>query len=181
MIVAVTGYARSGKNSVADVLNTEFGFRIDSFAAALKKAIYDLNPVVGRRWLFWRIRAQEAIRRYGAEEAKVRYPELRRLYQVMGTEVGRAWDENFWIDRTLGAVEPGVHVVIADARFPNEGSAVQAAGGKVIRVNRPGVGPLNDHPSETAVDLITPDFTIENDGTLEDLAVKVRDWFLVTW
>jgi len=63
---------------------------------------------------------------------------------------------------------------ITDMRFPNEYDAIKSRNGIVIRINRPGV-PVNNHPSETALDNFKFDYVINNDGTLEDFKIKVED------
>ncbi len=67
--------------------------------------------------------------------------------------------------------------IITDMRFPNEMEAVEKRGGITIRVNRDNgtrAIDLNPHPSETSLDSHKFDYTIENDGSLEDLVDKVR-------
>lgn len=73
-------------------------------------------------------------------------------------------------------------VTVSDVRFQNEIDAIQKAGGKVVRVKRPGAGlggAAGQHPSE-AEQLSIPDsafdFVVENGGTLEELealAIKI--------
>lgn len=86
--------------------------------------------------------------------------------------------------------------IITDVRFPNELKAVQDRGGITIRVNRlsfrtqetefgkvstviqPEVDKLmgiQEHPSETALDNAKFDYTIENNGTIEELIEKVKE------
>ena len=81
--------------------------------------------------------------------------------------------------------------IITDTRFPNELQAVKDKGGINIRVNRPKERELilrnatsiidtrktlePKHKSETALDNATFDYTIENDGTLDELIDKIRD------
>jgi len=70
-------------------------------------------------------------------------------------------------------------VAISDVRFTNEMEAISKAGGKLWRVKRTGYeSPRWDHPSETQ-QLLTPDSgfdrVVENDGSLEDLVVKVKN------
>lgn len=81
--------------------------------------------------------------------------------------------------------------IITDTRFPNELQAVKDKGGINIRVNRPKERELilrnatsiidtrktlePEHKSETALDNATFDYTIENDGTLDELIDKIRD------
>lgn len=79
--------------------------------------------------------------------------------------------------------------IITDMRFPSELEAVKSKSGITIRVNRdiyhskdvPGkdgrvvVMRINEHPSETVLDNARFDYTINNDGSLEDLINKVRE------
>jgi hypothetical protein len=70
------------------------------------------------------------------------------------------------------------HVVIPDVRFVNEINAIRKAGGKVIRIRRPDIGQVYNHQSESEQAGIEDDVfdkVIDNDGTLEDLATKVRE------
>lgn len=135
----------------------------------------------------------------------------RYALQQLGTEWGRNCYDNVWIDyalrlakkaeeyaatetpyeyspllglRTLGIVAylPG-RVVIPDCRFRNEFEAVKEAGGKMLRVIRPGAGLSGDagtHKSETEQDSIEDDEfdeIIVNNGTLDDLYWQVKDMF----
>lgn len=68
--------------------------------------------------------------------------------------------------------------IISDMRFPNEHNAVKEKNGITILINRKSVTEsLKDtklHESETALDDVEPDYTINNDGTIEDLIVSVE-------
>jgi hypothetical protein len=70
-------------------------------------------------------------------------------------------------------------VVIPDVRFMNEIAAIQAAGGVVIRIVRPGSGldgAAGQHESETEQTLIPDsqfDCVIDNSGTLAELRDNV--------
>lgn len=123
----------------------------------------------------------------------------RYALQIIGTEGGRHCWNNVWVKRTLddaGCIQKGWRynravgledsvfdspriALITDCRFINEVNAIQAIGGKVFRVKRPGFEkPLFDHLSETE-QLQIPDDRLQgvimNDGTLEDLKVKVQE------
>lgn len=71
-------------------------------------------------------------------------------------------------------------VAVPDVRFRNEMNAIQEAGGRVIRIVRPGAGLdgiHGQHVSETEQGSISDsefDAVISNDGTLDDLRVKVE-------
>lgn len=65
--------------------------------------------------------------------------------------------------------------IITDTRFPNEAQAIKQANGVIIRVERPGVKPINDHPSEVSLDKWKFDHVIENKGSIEDLSKKIKE------
>jgi hypothetical protein len=64
--------------------------------------------------------------------------------------------------------------IITDTRFPNEAEAIRKKHGILIRVERPGVKPINNHPSEVSLDKYNFDHTIINNGSVEELAEKVK-------
>ena len=69
---------------------------------------------------------------------------------------------------------PHVRWAITDVRFPNEAALIRAAGGVVWKVVRPNLAlPVDEHPSETSVDLVEADAVLVNDGTLDALTARV--------
>jgi len=80
--------------------------------------------------------------------------------------------------------------IITDTRFPNELKAVKDRGGISIRVNRGKpqlyeqmngtienpipTGVFKEHESETALDDAEFDYTFDNNGSIEDLIIKVE-------
>lgn len=175
-IIGLTGKAGSGKDSVGEVLEG-LGFFRASLAGELKQAVLDLDPYVkldGTRM----IRLTEIVDAYGMDDAKRRFPEVRRLLQVFGTEVIRSRNEDFWIDTLDGILEDAAHesVVITDVRFDNEAMWIHSLGGKVIEVIRPtheDTGAANGHASESGVSADLVDEQILNDGSLDDLQLMV--------
>jgi hypothetical protein len=86
-----------------------------------------------------------------------------------------------WSDGPIGGYEDGPlpNWIITDTRFPNEAQAIKDAGGLVIRVDRPGVKPINNHPSEVGLDNWDFDYKIANvsdlralTGTVETILLK---------
>ena len=183
-IIALSGYARSGKDEVSNILVKEFGFKKVAFADKLREVLYALNPTLIGRFeisenaVIPQVTLQEVIDIYGWDGYKESMYglEIRRLLQRLGTEAGREtlWD-SIWIDAALTGHDEDAKIVISDARFINEFEAIISRGGYVWRVDRPGVGPANDHKSETeAIGYEKFSMQIYNDGDLEDLRKVVK-------
>ena len=176
IVVGFSGYARSGKDTAAACL-LEHGFVRGAFADKMKAALIALDPIVddGRR--LSEIEGAVVQTPSGptvSEEAKQR-PEVRRLLQRLGTEAGRKTiGEDVWVKALLDAGMPA-RLAITDVRFPNEADAIRALGGLVVRVERPGVGPINGHESETALDGCDFDLVVVNDGTPDALAGEMEE------
>jgi len=180
-VLGIAGWARSGKDTVADYLVSKYGYEKASFAAPMKEAMYRLNPkitinnsaVVDKRippTHFSTNNLRVGVDVYGWEELKERSPDIRGLLQRFGTEVGRQmFDEDFWVNYALHNIPDGSKVVIADVRYPNEADAIRKLGGKVVRVVRDGVGAANSHTSETAMDDYEYDSVITNNLDVREL------------
>jgi len=184
-IIALSGFARSGKDEAARVLVEDFGFKQVAFADKLREMLYQLNPIVSmgvyenHHWDYERsVYVQDAVNQYGWDGYKeTPYgPEIRRLLQRLGTEAGRQtlWD-SIWIDAALANLPDDAKVVVSDARFFNEFDAVRDRGGFVWRIDREGVGPANDHASELEA-INYPNFSLflQNNGTLEEWRELIR-------
>ncbi len=79
-------------------------------------------------------------------------------------------------------------VLIPDTRFPNEIEYLKEAGHTVthLRIVRPNFDngrttEQQNHPSEIALDSYPVDYTILNDGTVEDLADTLGKWLEEVW
>lgn len=179
-LIGLSGYARSGKDEFAKVLVEEFGWTRVAFADKLREVLYQLNPIVDvdaarmRKTLYY---VQDVIDSFGWDGYKnTPYgPEIRRLLQRLGTEAGRqTLGENIWVDAALTGFEEDAKIVVTDCRFPNEAQAIKERGGVVVRIERDGIGPANDHPSETSLDNWGFDYAVSNDGTLGEYRDQIR-------
>ena len=181
MIIGVVGYIGSGKGTVGDILEREYGYKKFAFADALKDAVASIF-VWPRGLLEGDTNASRAFRervdvwwshKFGYEVTP------RLILQKFGTEACRhGIADNIWI----AALEKRIHgyedVVITDCRFPNEIDFIRSAGGVLIRVKRgddPSPEELSKmHISETAWNGYDPDFVIHNEGTKDDLKENVK-------
>ena len=172
MILGLSGAAQSGKDTAAAHLIAAHGYTRRAFADPMRDALYALDPNVhvhGRT-----LRLATFVDVVGWDRAK-QEPDVRRLLQRFGTEVGRTmWGDAFWIDQATTGLAPGDRVVLTDVRFPNEADKVRALGGMVVRLVRPGAGLAGgeaQHPSEALS--FDADYELHNDGTVEDLAAML--------
>jgi hypothetical protein len=175
-LIGLSGYARSGKDTAYALLK-ESGWQKVAFAEPMREFLYRLNPIVDEDHTNNVIRIKEVIDSYGWDGYKetVHGAEMRGLMQRLGTECGRALlGDNIWIDTALNGLDAQGSYAVTDCRFVNEAFAIHQRGGKVIRINRPGVGPANAHISETGLDSYPFDAVVENDGSLENFKEKLE-------
>lgn len=178
MLIGLCGYAACGKDTAAKVLIEEYYFHRVAFADPIKQALMALDPFVPgpNEGEYLRVSDFSAERDWA--EVK-EYPEIRRLMQILGTEVGRnLFDPEIWVklaERKLTSTLSVGDTVITDVRFPNEARLIKSQGGYLVRIERPGFGPVNEHVSDRASENWTYHHHIKNDGTVEELHQKIRD------
>jgi hypothetical protein len=173
--IGLHGFPGAGKDAVAKIL-ADYGYTRVAFADKLREALYVLNPVVLFGTDGQDIRVKDIVDTIGWDEAKRAYPEIRRMLQVIGTEVGREMiDQNVWVDAAFKGLDKDKKYVFTDLRFENEHHAIDSRLGMLVKIERPGVGAVNDHKSEKPLPDKWFDVRLINDGTLEDLHTKVRD------
>lgn len=173
MLIGLSGYAQVGKDSAAELLSY-WDFERRAFADILREALVALNPTV--RYKGDPFPVASLFKWHGYEGARAGAPEIRELLQRLGTEVGRNMlGENVWVDAALATCEPDRDYVFTDVRFTNEAEALRSLGGIIIRIERPGYGPANDHPSEVAMDDYPWDYVVINDGDYTSFATKLQN------
>jgi hypothetical protein len=174
--IGLHGYAGVGKDTIAKILTEQYGYERVAFADKVREALYVLNPVIELGYDGQETRVSDLVDEIGWDEAKRRYHEIRRMMQVLATEVGREMiSQNVWVDAAFKGLSKDKRYVFTDVRFENEHHAIDSSLGHLIKVTRPGVGPVNDHKSEKELPDLWFDAAIVNDGTVEDLHTKVRE------
>lgn len=141
MILGVTGFIGSGKDTIADYLCTFHGFKRVSFAGSLKDAVasvfnWDREMLEGttKSSRVWR----DTIDIWWAERLNIPHLTPRWVLQNWGTEVCRnGFHQDIWVasvEHKLKSSED--NVVITDCRFKNEVDAIKKVGGITCRVER---------------------------------------------
>lgn len=168
MIIGLTGYAQSGKSTVADYLVKKHGFTLIKFAGPLKSMMRALG--LGEREIEGDLKEKPCALLGGKSP--------REAMQLLGTEWGRQhFGQNFWVnialERAASVLDQGGQVVIDDVRFANEAAAIRIYGGKLFKITRPGVGPVNGHASDNQK--LRHDLEIFNSRSIAGLQEAV--WF----
>lgn len=170
-----------GKDTVADLLCSEYGFTKMRFADALKEAV---SVIFG--WPREKLDDQE----FKAKKDAFWGATPRTILQRVGTEAMRQQiRDDVWIKALELRIKNFMKgrlcpwIVIPDVRFKNEVEAVKIWGGKIVKIIRPNnpFAPLNaaqaQHASETELDGYKHwDDIIINNGGLSDLLTKVRQF-----
>jgi hypothetical protein len=189
ILIALTGAARAGKDSVADRLVERHNFTKISFAAPLKQALKATDPILGFHPYKpgELVRLSEALANESEDVIKQTFPEYRRLLEKLGTEGIRAIDNEFWLKAAVGKIDldnDNGRYVFPDARFQNEVDAVREAAiwydaanawhtdaAEAWHVVRPSlVGPVGElHASAALHGNLGEDREVVNDSTLDDL------------
>jgi hypothetical protein len=159
-LVGISGYAGAGKDSLARALAERHSYQRVAFADRVKALALALDPALAAR-----VEAGAPLDELKAE------PPVRRWLQDVGFAARRALGEDVWVRAALDHLDPLGRYVVTDTRFENELGAIRALGGIAVRVERPGVGPANDHASELELaDRDDWDLVVANNGGLRDLA-----------
>lgn len=172
MIIGLSGWSRTGKDSVAEILSTSFqkkgNFERRAFADKLRTIALEVNPYLpncGRN-------LREVVNEGGWELAKkVDSEEVVKILVNLGDGIRQKVHPDAWIK----AMEPFGYrrnTVISDCRYFNEIEYILQSGGYLWRIERPDTQP------KSKMDVILDEYDgwhhiIQNDGTLDDLKVKV--------
>lgn len=183
-VIGIHGFARSGKDTIADYLVDKTLFRPStgemesdhlykkySFADPLKEAVsmlfnIPLNDLYeGDR--------EKVLPKWGLS--------IRQILQRFGTESMRnVFGEDFWLKKAQSQVdnlEDDITLIIPDVRFGNEADFCRE-NGILIHVVRPDAdGKVGDvgHASEGGIIPEEDDHLIFNEGSLEELYTEVDD------
>jgi hypothetical protein len=156
-VVGITGKRGHGKTTAAQGLERA-GFRHINFADPLREVV---NLVYG---VPFDLMLDPVLK----EEKLDIYPFMspRELLQKVGTELFREGiHKDTWIEAFGRRAAQFSHVVCSDCRFPNEADAIRSMKGMIIKVINPNLergDEASQHPSETGVDLIVADWSVEN-------------------
>lgn len=178
MIIAITGYKRSGKNTVSDYLKSKYGFEDYAFAKPIKETaslifgwsldhIENYKETVDERY---GISPRQFLQWFGTEAMQYNLPEY---YSDMKEKIGRGiWVKIF---EELLRCNPNTNYAISDFRFPHEEKSLKALGAYTIKVINPRINNTDMHESEKHIDEFKCDYFIYNIDTFETLYSQVDE------
>ena len=168
-LIGITGKARSGKDTIAQMLFAQHAFTRIAFADPLKLAAQQMFGLSTEQT--WDDRYKETIIPCWGMSP-------RQMFQLLGNEaVKPVFGADIWIKRwsmSYAIFRDTDDVIVPDVRFDHEASHIRSLGGVIVELQRGIglVGSTGDHTSERGLSTL-PEYTIDNNGTLEDLRVKV--------
>lgn len=173
-LIGIGGLKEHGKDTFAEGLGNDW--KIVGMSDDLFNALLILDPYIDTDKGYVRVSA--LAESYDYKGIKT-FPEVRRLLQYLGTDVGRMLDEDIWIHKVNETVdrhhENGFNVAITGIRFKNEFDNVKSQGGQTVWVAREREDEAADgHVSEASIDCRQFDVEIVNDGDVESLHAKAR-------
>ena len=187
MIIGLCGAQGSGKDTVANILISEYGFVKLTFASTLKDVVAilfswprDLLEGLTEESRLWREKVDDFW------SAKLSIPSFtpRKALQMIGTDLFRIhFNNDIWIniiENKIGAMlknNPNTNIVISDCRFANEFSLIkQFTDSHIIMILREEKNSINKiaHSSETEWVNYNFDEILQNDNSIDDLKSNLK-------
>lgn len=173
ILIGFAGRAGCGKDTAANYLAREMGFKTMAFAAPLKKTAAALFGLPEGYF------HDRDLKERPLEDWDGLSP--RHMLQLLGTEAVRnTFGTDFWIKRWMNeyrGLALCCDVAVTDVRFNNEAQAIRDLGGTIVHIVRVDPNDLDDkalaHASEGGVSMSLADYVINNEGSLNDLYDKL--------
>ena len=166
-IIGLVGRARSGKDTVCDVLIETMGgvHRRVRYSRAVKASVCELfgltfEEVDGAA----KDVPSEACNGWTPREAIVWLTDATMVH--MGTDF---FSRRVFRDFDAGKL--GTHIIIPDVRYGGDVQEIRNRGGTVIKVERVGA---SDHAYEMHIDAIQGDITICNTGNISEFLLSIQ-------
>ncbi len=164
-LIVISGKMGAGKDTLADMIKQRLPFyQTRAFATKLKKLVALMFGV------------PENPTRHEKDNLRIGEFTLAQMYQRMGDHM-RSYDQDVFANAVYNDPTFPEFAIVTDCRLLNEATISKSKGAFLVRINGDPAGlqaqkihsrPTN-HASEIELDNFVFDYTIENDGTLEDL------------
>lgn len=195
MIIGISGKAQSGKDTVSKMIRYTIWYynisqRLKPFGVDHYTECYNNSSILSKHW--YHTSFANKLKRCLSELLRVNPKDfenidfknsqikwlgitVRELLQKFGTAIRNEVCDDFWVKACLKDYEKGDNWLISDVRFKSEAKGIKDLDGIIVRVNREGAGAGN-HISEVDLDDYQFDYVIDNNGSMEDLLFKVKEF-----
>jgi hypothetical protein len=169
MLIGLTGKARSGKDTVADILKkSDKRWDSVSFADPIREGVAAMFG--------WNNRHLHGELKEVVDPLVGVSP--REAMQKLGTEWGRGMiKETLWADlakhRVNYLLNVNRNVVVSDIRFDNEAQLIHDLDGIIIRIERDNLPTVREHASEQGVSDDLVHYVLKNNSSLTQLEEQV--------
>ena len=178
MLIGITGKIGSGKTTASNYIVNHWSFQDYTMADPIKKIakIFGFNDtqLYGTQSQkleihpHWGISAREFLQKIGTDIFRKELPKTIPNINI---------ERSVWCDIFKINFDKNSCIIVSDIRFLDEASLIKELGGYLFRIERPCELPENDschnHISETQMNDINVDFTINNNGTVQELYEKI--------
>jgi hypothetical protein len=186
MIIGLCGTQGSGKDTVANILISEYGFVKITFASTLKDIVAilfswprDLLEGLTEESRLWR----ETVDDFWSGKLSIPSFTPRKALQMIGTDLFRIhFNNDIWIsivENNIGVMlknNPNMNIVISDCRFANEFTLIkQFSDSHIITILRENNSTNKiAHSSETEWVNYNFDAILQNDNSIDDLKSNLK-------
>ena len=187
MIIGLCGAQGSGKDTVANILISEYGFVKLTFASTLKDVVAilfswprDLLEGLTEESRLWR----ETVDDFWSAKLSISSFTPRKALQMIGTDLFRIhFNNDIWISivenkiNTMLKNNPNINIIISDCRFANEFSLIkQFPDSHIIMILREKNYSINKlaHSSETEWVNYNFDAILQNDNSIDELKSNIK-------
>jgi len=171
MIIGITGYKGSGKDTIGKYLIDNYNYKRYAFADPLKEICQTL----------FSFNDEQLYGNLKEEQDQYWKNSPRYFFQKIGTDLFRNQiDQDFWIKVLERKIITNLDqkIVITDVRFQNEFDMIKNLGGIVIRINNNNKIIQDNHESEQNINNFNVDYEINNNKNLEELYQKIEIFIL---
>jgi hypothetical protein len=188
MIIGLSGIQGAGKDTVGEILISEYGFVKISFGCALKDVISalfgwprELLEGATKESRVWR----ETVNEYWSEKTGIPDFTPRKALQYIGTDLLRnQLCEDIWVCivenkiTELIKLNPKIDIVVTDCRFTNEFAILKKFdSARIIKIERESLNKTNNqmHSSELEWTDYPFDMFLPNNSSIEELKDSIKN------
>lgn len=203
-LICFAGNAGVGKDTAAEILIDDYGYKKIAFADEIKVICSDTFGIEHKYFTDTELKEKpfetpikitqehlsniiRAVSRYDMSFSDTAYRDMskvglgvklespRHMMQFVGTELVRGClDNNAWLIIFSKKCKEINKVVVTDVRMKNEAEFLKSLGGKVAKINRKGAKSVRSHFSENGLGEFDFDVTIDNDSSIDHLHCAVE-------